>query len=611
MRGKNLPMSVKPTLAMCVLLCGPLAAQVSVTEIKLYTDPAELRLRPLEHLVIQVRAYGKVGEATGRIRRDGATVKVADPNGGWLSKTFKFQGQESEPFLDQFQSRAGRIFGQLKGEYVLQDSFLYTAPEKPGEYRIEATLDGKTAEITIHVDANAPARRRPEKHTFGPLGISLDPYRDLAEHYAPLLAQETWFDPKADYPTRFDYDGDWDGSNNWDSLEEGTSQAYVYYTAMETPTHWFLVYNVFHPRDYSDKCVAGSCHENDNEGLILAIAKDGSQYGRLQVMETLAHNNIYSYTADSRIRGGVHSINGPIELYQESHPVVFIESGGHGIYGSRSSHSRYDLEKDEFSAGTGATFIYKGVAERPKHPNDRLVGYELLPIYTEWWTKANRDSGWNERTFDAFFAYQPVGRRPGVPYPEIAGSFFGRKFGANMAKPFWGWHDTRTRKRGVLAVGQWALDPAYSVSQNLTFPVSDRVSLDYVFNPYLKLEHQQLSETAAQTVPSAPAPAPQSSSQGWFEFRVWIDGSVEAFVRGDRIRYEVLSGAPFQDPSISYSEPLPAAPLRSLRLVKQEGRGQVQLVEQPSEGNGYTVRVRIDDPARAGAVYRVRLEWER
>ena len=64
---------------------------------------------------------------------------------------------------------------------------------------------------------------------------------------------------------------------------------------METSTHWFLVYNFFHPRDYDERCIAGTCHENDNEGLVLTVRKDGSRFGRLQVMETLAHNRIFSY----------------------------------------------------------------------------------------------------------------------------------------------------------------------------------------------------------------------------------------------------------------------------------------------------------------------------
>ncbi len=37
-----------------------------------------------------------------------------------------------------------------------------------------------------------------------------------------------------------------------------------------------------------------------------------------------------------------------------------------------------------------------------------------------------------------------------------------------------------------MATGQWALDPAYAVSQNLRFP--EPVSTEYTFNPYLGVE---------------------------------------------------------------------------------------------------------------------------
>ncbi|MCW5981813.1 MAG: hypothetical protein KIT09_27255 [Bryobacteraceae bacterium] len=597
-----------------LVLASSLHAQSAVTRIKLYAEPAEALIRPLENAVVQVRVYGKSGAAEGRLLRDGAKVRVVDAAGGWISKPFKFQGADSESFIQEYDSRGGRIFQGLAGQYVVQDSVLYTAPDKPGAYRIEASLNSFTDSITIRVDAGAPSRRKAER-TFPPEPRSTDPYRALAEHYAPFLAQETWFQPKADYATRFDYDGDWNGANNWESLDVGTSQAYVHYAAAETVSHWFLIYNVFHPRDYSDKCVAGSCHENDNEGLILTVAKDNSRFGRLQAMETLAHNNVYSFVADKQIRRGAHDIDGEIELYQGARPVVFIESGGHGIYGSRSKHARYDLSNDRFTAGTGVTYVYKGTAERPRHADDRLVGYELLDIYSQWWLKCNQDGGWRESTFDAFFAYQPLGGRPGVAWRSIGGSFLGRAMGQNLAKPFWGWHDSRTSKQKILAVGQWGLDPAYAVTRNLTFPPG-QVSLDYVFNPYLALPSSPGAPAAPPAVvPSPPAPGPSTlpaGARGWFEFRVWVDAALDAFVSGDQARLEALRGTTSHTEYLtSYSEPFPSASLTGLRLVVKEGRGRVQLVEQPSAQNGFSARVRIDDPQDGGAVYHIALEWER
>ena len=601
--------------AVATLAFGGLAAygQPAVERIEIHADPAPL-VRPFETITLQVRVYGTLDGQEGRLRRDGAELEIVEPDGGWLTKPFRYQGKDDEEFLDEFQSTAGRIFGQLAGEFVLQDAVLYIAPEKPGRYTVRAELEGRRAEITIEVSRSAPSYKKPEKYSFGTERRPADPYRRLAEHWAPVIAQETWWQPKSDYIARFDYDGDWHGDNNWKHLEEGASQAYVYYAAMETRTHWFLVYNVFHPRDYSDKCVAGTCHENDNEGLILAILKDGSEFGRLQAMETLAHNNIYSFRADRDIRKGVHNIDGRIE-FRGHRPVVFIESGGHGIYGTRSSHARYDVANDRFTAGTGVTYVYKGKAERPRHPNDRDVGYELLSIYHEWWLKTGKETGWRQRTFDGYFTYEPFGGRPRAAFASIGGAFYGRRFGRNKAKPFWGWHDNRTRKRKVLAVGQWGLDPAYAMSRNLKFP--EPYSVDYVFNPYLGIGKPSYRMTGpAPVAPPAPPAAPAAGTSGGpmsgtYEFTAVVDGSVEALIRRDYLSFYVLSGAPDVEAEFDPAQAIPAAELAEVRVKKLRGRGEVRLMEKPSPENGYSLRIRIDDPKGGRARYRIRVEWRR
>lgn len=473
-----------------------LALAQGVNEIRIRPEVEPARLRPFEEMQLQVRAYGLVAKANGaegtdrvRLNKGGAKAKLVSGD-CHVSKAYKFQGRDDEAFYQGGGSRLSGILGSLTQDFVLQDAFLLTAGEKAGNCEIEAEMEGKTFRLTVQVDPSAPSRKKQETQSFGAEQRTSDPYRYLAEYWAPFLAGETWFQPKSDMAARFDFDGDWTGDNNWDNLEAGSSQAYVYYAVMETPSHWFLIYNVFHPRDYSDKCVAGSCHENDNEGLILTVKKDGSEFGQLQVMETLAHNNVYTAVNDSRIRSGAHNVDGRIELYEQRSPVAFIESGGHGIYPSMSSHSRFRMSSGQFSIGTGITYIYKGVAERPKHANDRLVGYELLPIYDHWWQKGTDTANWRERTFDEFYAYQPFGNRPTVAPArgKISGAFLGRKEASNKARPFWGWFDNSTRKRKILNTGQWALDPAYAVSQSVRFPAGEEPSVDYTFNPYLGVE---------------------------------------------------------------------------------------------------------------------------
>lgn len=487
-------------LASLCLATANLFAVTGVSQVEIRSDPPQARVRPLESIVLQIRAYGERLDAAGnkqrvRLQREVVGFRFQTEK-GWLSKPFRFQGPDNEGFQREEQEEPKGwlkiLLGQAEREFLLQDSVLFTAPEESGPVKVTVSLQGKNASLTIQVDSHAPSRVPAESVSFPPeFPRRSDWELELARHYAPRIAQETWFEPKSDYLARFNFDGDWDGDDNWDSAETGSSQAYVYYAVMETETHWFIVYTFFHPRDYSDKCVAGTCHENDSEGMILTIRKGESPLGTLEVMETLAHDNIYSYSMDSRVKKGAHGLDGRIKLVEGDHPVVFIESGGHGVYSVDDFRAKYNLERDEFQNGTGVTYTYRARAERPPFPNARLVGFQLLPAYDELWLRAPENSNSETRTFDDYFEYQPYGNRPRPSDPRIPEAFYGRAKGVNKAKPFWGWHDRRTEKKKILSTGQWGLDPAYGVSRNLRLP--EPFSLDYVFNLFLGIDRHQAS----------------------------------------------------------------------------------------------------------------------
>jgi len=71
-----------------------------------------------------------------------------------------------------------------------------------------------------------------------------------------------------------------------------------------------------------------------------------------------------------------------------------------------------------------------------------------------------------------------------------------------------------------------------------------------------------------------------------------------------------LSGAPVADEHFKFSRPLPGRDVQ-VKLEQTEGRGDIRLVEQPSERNQYTARVSIRDPQSGSGDYSFALVWAR
>ena len=291
----------------------------------------------------------------------------------------------------------------------------------------------------------------------------------LALHWAPIHYQDVdqtgshALGGAADYITRVDYDGDWNGKNNWDNAGKAAFPlaAHAYYSVVETSTHWFIVYMFFHPRDWSD-FFFDTEHENDSEGLLLAVARDGSQYGALEAAVTVAHTDFFSYVpSGGNWSDGHESVDGTLSLASfagNGHPVTAQQAKGHGL----KARPYYDI------VGDGVVYYPSlTLAEVPSDPNDRNVSYKLVDIF---------EAGglWDKRALAGLFS--------------SFGSFAGDSTGgcgqgtigctANGANAPWGWDDSNDGPaRGTLAT-----DPAALVINYFTIP--ETVSTAYTFNPY-------------------------------------------------------------------------------------------------------------------------------
>ncbi|AGL18143.1 hypothetical protein [Actinoplanes sp. N902-109] len=293
----------------------------------------------------------------------------------------------------------------------------------------------------------------------------------LALRWAPIHYQDVdstgshAIGGKADYLTKVDYDGDLNGRNNWDRATAGdvSFAANVYYDVVETSSHWFITYFFFHPRDWIDHPFFETEHENDGEGVTLAIEKDGTDYGKLRSAVTVAHTDFYSYTpAGSTWTNGSETIDGTLTLAASphdsfQHPVTAQERGGHGL----KAYPQYTID------GDGIIYYPSTTAETPSGSNDRDVQYALIDIF---------GSGglWAERTNPSLFA--SLGTFAGDTSGDCGVGTFA--CGTNSANAPWGWDDGND----LPGRGEIATDPAKLSAEYFTVPGT--LSRTYTYNPY-------------------------------------------------------------------------------------------------------------------------------
>lgn len=344
--------------------------------------------------------------------------------------------------------------------------------------------------------------------------------RQIAARFAPVFIQALGEHPRGDYITNFDFDGDWKGDNNWSNLDNRSYplRAYIYYSVSETPTHYFIHYAAFHPRDYKGGLTASTIfsalirtgierlgrdptggladdvalsHENDLEGCLVVAAKRGGSLDRavLEYVETLSHHRYLKYRAP----GSASQIGEQIEL-RDGRPVLFIEPKGHGI-------ERYTGDAYQERAGINGrlTYVYAGRADDPERSErserSEEIGYDLLPIEGTFWQRAqgSPNETYGEATEYSGFSFslpllaQPAKAEKGkAKGPQLGSALRGEVGFPNKARPPWGWFDMTEKDRPL---GEWFFDPAATVKRH--YRLGSEFATSYVYNPYLKRSEEK------------------------------------------------------------------------------------------------------------------------
>jgi hypothetical protein len=334
---------------------------------------------------------------------------------------------------------------------------------------------------------------------------------EIAARFAPIFYQALGDNPRSDYITNFDFDGDWRGDNNWNNAgnKDFALKAYIYYSVSETSTHYFIHYGVFHPRDYKggekkgailselirEGAKAGGqydptgladeaalAHENDMEGALVVVKKDGSALNEARVVfvEALHHNNFGRYETGER---------SPIVRLEDQRPVLYIEPKGHGI-------EAFTGDKKQVAKKDFLRYVFDGRAVDPAKedkvcrdlettPCDKSVGYDLVSLSTLW----SKAKGETNSTFGVTFDYGEIkistslngnsSAEKAIKLGKVGCAFLGSVGGVNMARPPWGWFDRDERD---VPLGQWFFDPATTVKRD--FKLDSSFSTSYVRLPF-------------------------------------------------------------------------------------------------------------------------------
>jgi hypothetical protein len=99
-------------------------------------------------------------------------------------------------------------------------------------------------------------------------------------------------------------------------------------------------------------------------------------------------------------------------------------------------------------------------------------------------------------------------------------------------------------------------------------------------------------------------------TSGWCAVKVWVDDEAEFTLQGDRLTMRTLNGRAARDIATECGAPMPGS-MEVFRFKGIDGRGQVELVEDPSRTRNGRATVRIRDPRAGGEEFHYRLEWEK
>lgn len=179
---------------------------------------------------------------------------------------------------------------------------------------------------------------------------------DLAGRWAPVICQGDQRNDLSALENTFavvNYDRDWRLNNNWYNLLFYPPNQAMYYSVVESDSHYFFGYYQYYPRHAGD-----TTHEHDLTGVLAAVRKTADGTGALDLLLTYSHGNWQAWKG-SQVR------------LEGSRPVLNIRAASHAI--SAAAPGRRALPADA---------LYPVPANG--QPGGARGGYQLVPLTQLW-----------------------------------------------------------------------------------------------------------------------------------------------------------------------------------------------------------------------------------
>jgi len=101
---------------------------------------------------------------------------------------------------------------------------------------------------------------------------------------------------------------------------------------------------------------------------------------------------------------------------------------------------------------------------------------------------------------------------------------------------------------------------------------------------------------------------PDGRTSGRLRWRGKVDGDTQLLVRRSEVESRALSGLPASGITFNFTSPLPRR-AADVQLEKKKGRGDIEIVQQPSRNNDFTAVVEIRDKKGGADDYEFELIW--